>query len=59
VDQVQVDIVEAEPLERLGEGSLGAVLAAVVDPQLGGDKQLLPSDAAGGDGPADSRLLVS
>ena len=42
VDQVQVEVVEAEPGQRLGEGSLGAVLAAVLDPQLGGDEQLVP-----------------
>jgi hypothetical protein len=58
VDQVQVEVVEAEPGQRLGEGSLGAVLAAVLDPQLGGDEQLVPRDAAGGDGPADGLLVV-
>jgi hypothetical protein len=57
VDQVQVEIIEAKALERLLEGSLGAVLAAVLDPQLGGDKQLVPSDAADGDGPADGRFV--
>jgi hypothetical protein len=46
VDQVQVEVVEAEPLQRLLEGSPGAVLAAVLDPQLGGDEQLVPRDAA-------------
>ena len=54
VDQVQVEVVEAESGQRLLEGSLGAVLAAVLDPQLGGDKQLVPRDAAVGDGPADA-----
>jgi hypothetical protein len=58
VDQVQVEVVEAEPLQRLLEGSLGAVLAAVLDPQLGGDEQLVPRDAAGGDGPADGLLVL-
>jgi hypothetical protein len=58
VDQVQIQVVEAEPGQRLGEGSLGAVLAAVLDPQLGGDEQLVPRDAAGGDGPADGLLVV-
>jgi hypothetical protein len=51
------EVVEAEPLQRLLEGSLGAVLAAVLDPQLGGDEQLLPRDAAAGDGPADGRFV--
>jgi hypothetical protein len=58
VDQVQVEVVEPEPGQRLLEGSLGAVLAAVLDPQLGGDEQLLPRDAAGGDGPADGLLVL-
>ena len=44
-------------MQRLLEGSRGAVLAAVLDPQLGGDEQLVPSDAAGGDGPADGLLV--
>src|SRR4029450_9226974 len=56
VDQVQVEVVEAEPGQRLLEGSLGAVLAAVVDPQLGAGQRLVPSDAAGGDGSADGLL---
>jgi hypothetical protein len=58
VDQVQVEVVEAESGQRLFEGSLGAVLAAVLDPQLGGDKQLLPRDGAVGDGPADGRFVA-
>jgi hypothetical protein len=58
VDQVQVEVVEAKAGQRLLEGSLGAVLAAVLDPQLGGDKQLLARDAAGGDGPADGLLVL-
>jgi hypothetical protein len=58
VDQVQVEDVEAQADQRLGEGSLGAVLAAVVDPQLGGDKQFVATDAAGGDGPADGLFVV-
>jgi hypothetical protein len=58
VDQVQVEVVEAESGQRLLEGSLGAVLAAVLDPQLGGDKQFVPGDAAGGDGSADGRFVL-
>jgi hypothetical protein len=57
VDQVQVEVVEAESDQRPLEGSLGAVLAAVLDPQLGGDEQLVPTDAAGGDCPADGRFV--
>jgi hypothetical protein len=58
VDQVQVEVVEAETGQRLLEGSLGAVLAAVLDPQLGGDEQLVPRDAAVGDGPADGLFVA-
>ena len=57
VDQVQVEVVEAESLQRLLEGPLGAVLAAVLDPQLGGDEQLVPRDAAVPDGPADGLFV--
>jgi hypothetical protein len=57
VDQVQVEVVEAESGQRLLERSLGAVLAAVLDPQLGGDEQLVPRDAAVGDGPADGLFV--
>jgi hypothetical protein len=58
VDQVQVEVIEAEPGQRLLEGSLSAVLPAVLDPQLGGDKQLVPRDAAVGDGPADGLFVA-
>jgi len=58
VDQVQVEVVEAESGQRLLERSLGAVLAAILDPKLGGDKQLVPRDAAGGDGPADGLFVA-
>ena len=58
MDQIQVEVVEAEPLQRLLEGSLGAVLAALLDPQLGGDEQLVPRDAAVADGPADGLFVA-
>ena len=57
VDQVEVDVVEAEPLEGPLEGGLGVGLAGVLDPQLGRDEQLVARDAAAAHGPAD-RLLV-
>jgi hypothetical protein len=58
VDQVQVEVVEAEPGQRPLEGSLGAVLAAVLDPQFGGDEQLVPRDATVRDGPADGLFVL-
>ena len=57
VDQVQVDVVETEPLQRPLEGRRGVGLAGVLDPQLGRHEQLVTSDAAAGDGPADSLLV--
>src|SRR3954447_3157934 len=56
VDQVQVDVVQPEPLQRGVEGAPG-VLARCLDPQLGGDKELFARDAAGGDGAADGVLV--
>jgi uncharacterized protein YggE len=46
VDQVEVEIVELEALERPLEGALGVGLSRVLDPQLGGDEQVLARDAA-------------
>jgi len=55
VDQVQVEVVQAEALERGLERSLGVGLdGGVLDPQLGGDEQLIAGDPAGCDGPADA-----
>ena len=58
VDEVQVDVVEAEPLERRLERTPGVALAGVLDPELGGDEQLVARDAAGGDGAADGLLVL-
>jgi hypothetical protein len=57
VDQVQVQPVQAEPLQGPVERPAGVVLAGVGDPQLGGDEQLPARDAAGLDGPADGLLV--
>jgi hypothetical protein len=59
VHQVQVDVVEPQTLRRRLERTPGVVLrGAVLNPELGGDEQLLARDSAGGDGPAD-RFLVA
>jgi hypothetical protein len=58
VDQVQVDPVEAEPLERCLERALGVGLAGVLDPELGRDEQLVSRDAARTDRSADRFLVV-
>ena len=57
MDQVEVQIVKAQPLQRPVEGRFGGLVASVLDPELRGDEQLLPGDPALLDGPVD-RLLV-
>jgi hypothetical protein len=58
VNQVQVEVVQAEPGELLLERAPGVVLGGgVLDPQLGSDEHVLARDGAGGDGPSD-RVLV-
>jgi hypothetical protein len=58
VDEVQVHVVQAEPLKRRLEGALCVVLAGLLDPELGGDEQFAPRDAAAGDGSADGFLVL-
>ena len=58
MDQVQVEVVEAETLQRGVERLLGVLLAGVLHPQLRGDEQLPAGDAAGGDGAADGFLVA-
>jgi hypothetical protein len=57
VDQVEVDAVEPEPLQRPVERGLGPRLAGVLDPQLRGDEQLVTRDAAAAQGAADGLLV--
>jgi hypothetical protein len=47
VDQVQVDVVEAEPLEALGQRPRRALGALAVVPQLGRDEDLVARQARG------------
>ena len=58
VDEVQVEVVQAEALQGLVELALGGVLAGVLDPHLGGDEQLVARDAALGDRAADGFLVA-
>jgi hypothetical protein len=53
VDQVEVDVVELQAVERPLEGLLGAVITGIGQPQLGGDEDVVPRYAAALDGPAD------
>jgi hypothetical protein len=45
VDQVEVQVVQAEQLQALVEGAERLVVAVVGVPQLGGDEQLVPGNA--------------
>ena len=57
VDQVQVQIVQAQLLHRSLEGSPSALIPGILNPQLGGDEQLFPGDPAFGDS-GSHRFLV-
>ena len=58
VDQVEVDVVEAEPAAALLEGLQGRVVALLRVPELGGDEDLLARDPGGGDRGADAGLVA-
>jgi hypothetical protein len=59
VNQVEVDVVEPEALKRRLERAPGVVPGgAVLDPELGGDEQLVTRDAAGGDGSTEGLLVL-
>ncbi len=57
VDQVQVDVVQAELAERGVEGAQRRVVPLLGVPQLGGDEQLLARQARGGQRPAGALLV--
>lgn len=58
VDQVQVEVVEAEPPQRGVEGVTGGFLTGVLHPQFGRDEQFVSRDAARGDRPPDGLLVA-
>jgi hypothetical protein len=58
VDQVEVQHVELEPLQRTLEGLLRAVVASILDPELGGDEDLLAGDVGALDRVADRGLVA-
>jgi hypothetical protein len=57
VDQVEVEVVEAETLERGLEGATRGVLALILNPQLRRDEQLVAGDPARLDCPTDSLFV--
>lgn len=58
VNQVEVEVVQAQLGEAGVEGPQGGVVALVGVPQLGGDEQLLTGDPGGGEGAADTGLVA-
>jgi len=57
VDQVQIEIVELQPLQRLVDRQPGRFVTGFLNPQFAGDEKLLPGDAALFEGIADGRLV--
>ena len=58
VDQVEVDVVEAEPAEARLEGRQRRLVALLGVPQLGGDEEVLAGESRGGDRRADALLVA-
>ena len=58
MDEVEVEVVEAEPLQARVEGAQRGVATLVVVPDLGRHEQVVAVDAGLGDGLADGGLVV-
>src|SRR5699024_10576630 len=58
VDEVEVDVVEAELLEALAERTLGLLGPVAIVPQLGRDEELITGDAGLRDGAAHALLIA-
>src|SRR5215471_8148506 len=58
VDEIKVDVIEAEARKAAVESAQGLVVALVFVPQLGGDEDFLPCDAARSDPVADVGLVA-
>jgi hypothetical protein len=59
MDQVEVDVIEAQPLERPCERALGFLFAGrLLDPQLGGDEELAARKARLLNRSADGFLIL-
>jgi hypothetical protein len=57
VNQVEVKVIQSEKLQRSFERLRSVFLTGVLDPELGGDEQLLAADAAALDGASDGFLV--
>jgi len=58
VDQVQVDVIQAEFAQTAIDGGQRRIRSLVVVPQLGGDEQLVARDTGFGDGRTDTFLVA-
>ena len=52
MDQVQIQIVQSQFIQRFLESSLGSFIAGIRDPQFCSDKQFFPGNSAFLDSPA-------
>ena len=58
MQQIEVDVVDAQPAQAGVEADLRGVVAVVAHPQLGGDEDLVAGDAGAADALADLALVV-
>ena len=58
MQQIQVDVVDAQPAQARLEADLRGVVAVVADPQLGADEDLVAGNAGAADALADLALVV-
>ena len=57
MDQIEVDIIQPQPLHRVLEPPLRSFITGIRDPQLGGHEQLLTGNAAAPDGTSNSFFI--
>ena len=58
VDQVQIQILQLQPLQRSFKRLLGAFVSGILNPELGGDEQLFSWHTASLDGVADGLFIA-
>ena len=58
MDEIEIDVVQAQSVQRPLECGLGRVVAGVLHPQLGGHEQLIAWDAAAVQGASDGLFVL-
>ncbi len=58
VNEVEIEVVQLQPLQRAFETLLCSIIASIRDPQLRGDEDLFASDAAASNRFADGLLVA-